>query len=115
MSSSAHLGASGLGFPITIARNCAQLFSNCAQLWGVYRAHNCAQVKSTCVGNPKFKTRVFSFHVYWKPQTNIINVFWTLYEDIFYWKKFLSMQPEILFDLKFLSTGCVPRNITAGE
>ena len=27
--------------------NCARLLSNCAQLLGVYRARNCAQVKST--------------------------------------------------------------------
>ena len=27
---------------------------NYAQLLGVYRARNCAQVKSTCVGNPTF-------------------------------------------------------------
>ena len=27
--------------------------SNCAQFLGVYRARNCVQVKSTCVGNPK--------------------------------------------------------------
>ena len=48
-----------------IARNIAQLFSNCAQLCGiariyaelrgVYNARNCAQVKSTCVGNPSHK------------------------------------------------------------
>ena len=57
-----------LGFPIAIplratalelraiARNCAQLcdiMRNCAQFLGVYRARNCAQVKSTCVGNPR--------------------------------------------------------------
>ena len=33
------------GFPIAIPRNCAQFL-------GVYRARNCARVKSTCVGNP---------------------------------------------------------------
>ena len=48
----------GLGFPIAIslhaiARNFAQLFSNCdCELLRVYMACNCAQVKSTCVGNP---------------------------------------------------------------
>ena len=39
----------------SVARNLAQLFTNCAELRGVYRARNCAQVKSTCVGNPKFR------------------------------------------------------------
>ena len=33
-----------------IERNYVQ--SNCAQFLGIYRARNCAQVKSTCVGNP---------------------------------------------------------------
>ena len=46
-----------IGFPIAIqfcaiARNCAQLFWNCAHFLGVYRTCNCAQVKSTCAGNP---------------------------------------------------------------
>ena len=46
----------------SVVRNCTQLFSNyaqlrgimcnCAQFLGVYRARNCAQIKSTCVGNP---------------------------------------------------------------
>ena len=35
-----------------VARNCTQLFSNCAQFLGVYRVRNCTQVKFTCVGNP---------------------------------------------------------------
>ena len=43
----------------SVARNCAQLFSNCAELRGVYRALNCAQVKSTYIGNPSWK-RPFS-------------------------------------------------------
>ena len=52
-----------LGFPLrAIARNCTELRAtvlelraivrNCAELRGVYRARDCAQVKSTCVGNP---------------------------------------------------------------
>ena len=45
----------------SVARNCvklrptvgnyAQLFSYCVELWGVYRARNCAQVKFTCIEN----------------------------------------------------------------
>ena len=31
--------------------NYAQLFSYCVELWGVYRARNCAQVKFTCIEN----------------------------------------------------------------
>ena len=46
-----------------LACNCAQLFSNCAQLLGVYRARNCAQVKSTYVGNPScYKANSFTKH-----------------------------------------------------
>ena len=53
----------------SVVRNCTQRFSNCEELWriaqnwhwigrncaklrAVYKARNCAQVKSTCVGNP---------------------------------------------------------------
>ena len=36
----------------SVARNYTQLFSNCTQFLGFYRARNCAQVKFTCVGNP---------------------------------------------------------------
>ena len=39
------------GFPIAIPLRA--IMRNCAQFLGVYRARNCAQVKSTCVGNPK--------------------------------------------------------------
>ena len=44
----------------SIARNCAELRAtvrNCAQLWGVYRARNCAQIKSAWVGNPTKKPK----------------------------------------------------------
>ena len=37
-----------VGFPIAIP-----LPRNCTQFLGVYRACNCAQVKFSCVGNPK--------------------------------------------------------------
>ena len=33
------------------ARNCAQLFLNCRELFGLYNARNCAQVKSHYVGS----------------------------------------------------------------
>ena len=39
-----------------IARNCSRIARNCAPFFGVYRARNCAQVKSTCVGNPSFQS-----------------------------------------------------------
>ena len=49
----------------SIARKCTKLcatvlklrgiLSNCAQFLEVWRARNCAQVKSTCVGNPSIK------------------------------------------------------------
>ena len=48
--------------------SCAQLFSksaqfraifrHCAQFFGVYRARNCAKVKSTCVGNPSWDLKI---------------------------------------------------------
>ena len=41
-------------------RNCSRIVRNCAQFLGVYRARDCAQVKFTCVGNPKQKISVFN-------------------------------------------------------
>ena len=43
-----------LGFPIAIPLRA--IVRNCAELWGVYRAHKCAQVKSTCGGIPNKNT-----------------------------------------------------------
>ena len=40
-----------VGFPIGILLR--GIAHNCSR--GVYRARNCAQVKSTCVGNPNVK------------------------------------------------------------
>ena len=67
-----------LEFPIeipwrTISRNCAQLFSNCAEFRGVYRARNCAQVKSTCVGNPSFSTKMTRRFIAQKQKFNLRN------------------------------------------
>ena len=51
----------------SVARNCSRIACNCAELrgimrnyaqfLGIYRARNCAQVKSTCVGNPTWQLR----------------------------------------------------------
>ena len=46
-----------------LCNSAAQLFSNCAELRAIfrsYRARDCAQVKFTCVGNPKQKISVFN-------------------------------------------------------
>ena len=47
-----------LGFPIAIPLRA--IARNCAQFLGVYRSRNCAQVKSTCVGNPNDDCSIFS-------------------------------------------------------
>ena len=39
----------------SVPRNCSRIARNFAEVLGVYRAHNSAQVKSTCVGNPTCK------------------------------------------------------------
>ena len=36
--------------------------NNFAELWGVYRARNCAQVKSTCVGDPSLNHFIWQIH-----------------------------------------------------
>ena len=76
-----------LGFSIAIplraiALNCAQLFSNFAQLLVVYRARNCAQVKFICV--EKLNCVFHSFFQWsidieiilkpWKKSKNLINL-----------------------------------------
>ena len=41
----------------SVACNCSRIARICAELRGVYSARNCAQVKSTCVGNPSLKSQ----------------------------------------------------------
>ena len=56
-----HVGPAGfpIGIPLRgIARNCSRIARNYAQFLGVYMARICAQVKSTCAGNPNINARV---------------------------------------------------------
>ena len=71
-----------------VACNCAKLratvlelraiMRNCAQFLGVYRARNCAQVKLTCVGNPKTFVIIVSSHaqVSWDPHVKVYKTIW---------------------------------------
>ena len=45
-----------VGFPIGIPLRA--IVWNCAEFRGVYRARNCAQIKSNCVGNPTKKPKL---------------------------------------------------------
>ena len=58
------LNHSFLGFPIAIPLRATHLelceiMRICVQFLGVYRARNGAQVKSTCVGNPRYHSPFF--------------------------------------------------------
>ena len=54
-----------LEFPIRIPlRKCTHLFSYCAKWWGNCTDRNCAQIKSTCVGNPSLNWIVIVYIVY---------------------------------------------------